>query len=168
MKKIALKNHISETDLFRNRLLAAAAAIVFFAVILLGRLVYLQLFEHQLYSTLSRQNLLSVIPIEPNRGLIYDRNGVVLAKNIPSYTLEIIPSKIDNLDEVFTKLKNFVGLTDDDIAEYKRVRNQYRNFEPIPLMFKSIGVEIKNFEKEGNKILFDVEAQMSRVEIKYK
>ncbi len=145
MKKIALKNHISETDLFRNRLLAAAAAIVFFAVILLGRLVYLQLFEHQLYSTLSRQNLLSVIPIEPNRGLIYDRNGVVLAKNIPSYTLEIIPSKIDNLDEVFTKLKNFVGLTDDDIAEYKRVRNQYRNFEPIPLMFKLSEEQVAEF-----------------------
>lgn len=145
MKKIALKNHISETDLFRNRLFAAAGAIGLFAFLLFGRLVYLQLIEHRLYSTLSRQNLLSVIPIEPNRGLIYDRNGVILAKNIPSYTLQIIPSKVDNIDNLFAKLKNLLGLSDDDIAEYNRVRNQYRNFEPVPLMFKLTEQQVAQF-----------------------
>lgn len=145
MKKIALKNSISETDLFRNRLLAAAAAIIFFALILFGRLIYLQLIEYHLYATLSRQNLLSVIPIEPNRGLIYDRNGVVLAKNIPSYTLQIIPSKVIDLNALFAQLKTLLGLTDDDIATYKKISVQYKRFEPIPLMFKLSEEQVAQF-----------------------
>lgn len=143
--RIPLKNSIQEVDLFRSRIIAAGAFIALFAFALIIRLMYLQLFQHKFYSTLSRQNLLNVIPIEPNRGLIFDRNGVLLAKDIPTYTLAIIPTKVTNLPQLFDDLKKLVGLTDEEIQAFQHVRPQYHRFEPIPIMLKLDEQQVAKF-----------------------
>src|ERR1700712_1134716 len=98
-----LKNVEQEVGRFRMRL-AAAAAFVLFAFGLLGaRLVYLQIYRHDELSTQAENNRITVVPIVPNRGLILDRNGIVLANNYSAYPLEIAPPKADALDGLMTR-----------------------------------------------------------------
>ncbi|MCB1827701.1 MAG: penicillin-binding protein 2, partial [Coxiellaceae bacterium] len=79
-KRLTIKDHHGESRLFTRRCIAALTIILCFAIALLTRLMYLQIAEHKRYSTLSRKNVLEILPTDPNRGIIYDRNGVVLAK----------------------------------------------------------------------------------------
>src|SRR5213595_103069 len=89
-----LKNIEQELSRFRTRLVAAAAFVLFAFGLLATRLVYLQVVKHAELSTQAENNRIAVVPIVPNRGLIVDRNGVVLATNYSAYTLEITPSRI--------------------------------------------------------------------------
>ncbi|OGO91464.1 MAG: penicillin-binding protein 2 [Coxiella sp. RIFCSPHIGHO2_12_FULL_42_15] len=145
MGKTTLNKHIHEAYLFKRRTMTALVVVGIFTLILLSRLIDLQIIQHQFFSTLSRQNLLSIIPLKPSRGLIYDRNGVVLAKNVPSYSLALIPEKIKNIPAIIEKLKKIVPISDDDIKQFNRYRNQYRQFDPIPLKMKLSEEEIANF-----------------------
>jgi len=141
----ALNKHIKESSLFKRRAIAALIVAFIFSGLLLIRLTYLQVFQHQFYSTLSRQNLLSIIPVGPSRGLIYDRNGILLAKNMPVYSLDIIPEKIKKIPDTIQALQKYVSINDDDIKQFNRIRNQYRQFEPIPLKMKLGEAEIARF-----------------------
>lgn len=144
-KYSALNRHFQEANVFKERTMAALVIVSLLSLLLLSRLIYLQLIEHQFYSTLSRQNLLSIIPLKPSRGLIYDRNGVVLAKNIPSYSIALIPEKINNIPETIKKLKKIVHVSEEDIKQFNHYRNQYHPFDPIPLKLKLTEEEIANF-----------------------
>ena len=92
-QKIVL-NYRHQAFRFNRRLFHTIIALAIMVVILIGRLFWLQIVEHQRYTTLSNQNLLAVIPLPPSRGIVYDKNGVIIANNIPSYTLTLTPSKI--------------------------------------------------------------------------
>ncbi len=131
-----INRHVLENALFKSRSIVCLIILCIFSLILIGRLVYLQLMHNKFYSTLSRHNLLSVIPIQPNRGLIYDRHGVLLAKNIPTYTLSLIPESIPNIKKTITQLQKLLPITDSDVKRFNHIRSQYRPFEPIPLKFK--------------------------------
>src|SRR5476651_866894 len=91
------KNIHQEHKLFKRRAFAVFIGITLLTIILFGRLIYLQLFQHKLYTTLARQNQLALVPIEPNRGLIYDRNGVLLAENKPIFNLVVTPDLVRNI-----------------------------------------------------------------------
>src|SRR5258706_13556071 len=99
-----LKNVEQEVGRFRMRLAAAAAFVLFAFGLLTARLVYLQVYKHDELSTQAENNRIAVLPIVPNRGLILDRNGVVLANNYSAYTPEITPSKIEDLEAKIDKL----------------------------------------------------------------
>ncbi len=128
-----LNRHVNDALLSRNRLLAALLFALLCCLALVCRLVYLQSFEHQFYSTLSAKNLLDMLRLAPARGLIYDRNGILLAKNIPSYVVSLIPEKIDNLEKTLHELKKILPIDDDDIQSFQQHRYQYRAFDPVPL-----------------------------------
>lgn len=144
-KRSPLTRHIEEARLFRQRATLCMAIILLTIGLLLFRLIYLQLIEHQFYATLSRQNLLGIIPLEPSRGLIYDRNGVVLARNTPSYSLALIPEKIKDIPGTIDRLKNVIDITDKDINQFMRHRNQYHQFDPIPLKMKLTEEQLAKF-----------------------
>lgn len=144
-KKPSLTQHLHEARLFRDRAVLCAIILATLLALWLFRLVYLQIIEHQFYSTLSRQNLLGIIPLEPSRGLIYDRNGIVLARNTPRYTLALIPEKIKNIPETIQRLQKIIDIDENDLKQFNRHRNQYRQFDPIPLKLKMTEEQLDKF-----------------------
>lgn len=143
--KFAIKNHLKEAQLFKARVLSALVLVLIFSVILIARLAYLQIKDHRFYSTLSRHNLLNIIPITPNRGLIFDRNGVLLAKDIPTYTLSIIPKGVKKLRHTIEALNKIIPLTPEQIKQFYKILHQYRAFQPVPLKFKLTDEEVARF-----------------------
>ena len=117
-KRLTLKDHAQESRRFIQRSITALVVILCFSGALLLRLAYLQIIDHPLYSTLSKRNILDIIPIEPNRGLIYDRNGILLAKNLPVYSLDIIPAKAKNIHKTIMALKKIIPISNNDIKNF--------------------------------------------------
>src|SRR5690349_1028628 len=115
-KRIAIKNHIQEIHLITRRSLATLAVMILLVLLLISRLVYLQIIEQTTYSTLSKKNWLDLAPMEPTRGLIYDRHGLLLAENIPVFSLDIIPSQVNHLPKLLADIAKIVPLSDTDIA----------------------------------------------------
>src|SRR3569833_489706 len=104
------KNTERELHLFRLRLSAAAVFVFICFLLLLARFLWLQVARHDQYAARAEENRISVVPVVPNRGLILDRNGVVLARNFSAYTLEITPAKIrGSLDSVIDDLSRLVS-----------------------------------------------------------
>lgn len=114
-------------------------------IILLVKLAHLQIFSYGYYNTKSDKNRIEIIPITPNRGIIYDRNGTPLAINNTIYQLNIIPDKINNLNEQLEQLKLMVDLTDEDIENFQKERRNYRAHRPVPLKYNLTEQEIANF-----------------------
>jgi penicillin-binding protein 2 len=134
--RLTIRDHFRETLLFQRRILVS----VIFGCILLGsllaRLFYLQVISHDHYTSLSEYNRVSIVPIAPTRGLIYDRNGVLLAQNVPSRTLELIPEHIPDLDATLKKLRSLIHISDEEIARFNELRKKKRRFEGIPLRYR--------------------------------
>ncbi len=145
MKKPLLKNAQQESQLILQRTIACAIFIGFFCVLLLSRLIHLQLEQHARYSTLSEQNLLNLIPIEPNRGLIYDRNGILLAQNRPAFSLDIIPGKVPNLKETLAALNQIIPLNETEIKVFNRAINQHRHYDQVPLKMNLNEAQVATF-----------------------
>src|SRR5450755_4716946 len=124
-----LKNVEQEVGRFRMRLAAAAAFVLFAFGLLAARLVYLQIYKHAELSTQAEQNRITVVPIVPNRGLILDRNGVVLANNYSAYTLEITPTKVDNLDETIDRIGEVIDIPQRDRKRFKRLLEENKTLE---------------------------------------
>src|SRR5213595_1324902 len=128
-----LKNPARELSHFRRRLIVVAALIVLGFAGLIGRFVYLQLFQHQHYQTLAESNRIAIVPIVPNRGVITDRKGVVLAQSYSAYTLEVMPSKVKNLDETIEALAKVVDIQPRDRKRFKKLLEESKNVESLPL-----------------------------------
>ncbi len=128
-----INDHAQEMSLFQRRLCITCLLLVLAIIMIIARLYLLQLVEHRRYTTLSEQNQLDLVPLAPNRGLIYDRNGVLLAENLPVFSLEIIPDKVTHLDDTINALKQLITITDDDIQQFHKQMKQQRRFDAIPL-----------------------------------
>lgn len=144
-RRIAIKNHVQEIQLITRR-----ALIVFFIMILLIaclilRLAHLQLSKHDLYSTLSNKNSLDLVPLEPTRGLIFDRNGLLLADNVPVFSLDIIPYKVGNLPKMLVELQKIIPLSPTDLAQFRKQLFQHRRFDEIPLKLRLTESEVARF-----------------------
>jgi penicillin-binding protein 2 len=130
---------------FRRRLLIAGAMVIVAFGGLLGRFVYLQLFQHQHYQTLAESNRIAIVPIVPNRGVMTDRNGVVLAQSYSAYTLEVTPSRVKNLDETIDGLATIVEIQARDRKRFKRLLEESKNFESLPLRTRLSDEEVARF-----------------------
>lgn len=128
-----LKNHQNELHNFRLRLTALGLLALIAFGILIARFYFLQINRYDHYQTLAENNRISVVPITPNRGLITDRNGVVLAHNFFVYTLEITPSKIKDLDATIAELAQLVEVSSVDLKRFKKLKAQSHVFESVPL-----------------------------------
>jgi penicillin-binding protein 2 len=132
---------------FKLRVLIAWLVVVVFIGILIGRLFYLEVVQVEHFTTLSKNNWLKIVPIPPSRGLIFDRNGVPLAENEVSYSLEIFPEqaenpdqerltkseRVENLNKLLQKLQEYLKLTDKEIARFKKLRARAQRFKPVIL-----------------------------------
>lgn len=110
-----------------------------------ARYFYLQVLSHEDYSTRSESNRVQVQPIAPNRGLIYDRRGRVLAENRPAYRLELIPEEVGDIELLLERLAEVVRLDGDDLERFRKARQRYRDFERVPLRFNLDEAEVARF-----------------------
>ena len=110
-----LRGPARETDTFVRRAWFATFGMLVLMCALVGRLVYLQLVHHDHYTTLSQENRLKIIPVPPTRGLIYSRDGVLLADNRPSFALEVIPEQSGDLERAITAIRQYIALDEDQI-----------------------------------------------------
>ena len=134
---IRLKDHEKDARLVRNRVVVGAIAVVLLVCVLIARLYYLQIIQYDYHSTLSENNRVHVQPIPPTRGLIFDRNGVIVADNRPSFSLSMTRERAGNWQEVLDTIVEVLELTDDDRALFeKRMRQGRRPFEPVPILFE--------------------------------
>lgn len=130
----------------RFRLNLLVAFIIILSLILVLRLAYLQISEFKKYHTLSLKNQMNIIPIAPPRGVILDRNGVLLAENIPVYVLEIIPEHVKNLQQTLAELQKLIpSISEDDVKSFYRAKKQNRSFVPIPIKLKLTQEEVALF-----------------------
>ena len=106
----AIKDHTVENRLFLNRIVAAFIVIILLTSGLIVRLIYLQIAGHEHYSSLAKDNSIKIVPLVPNRGMIFDRHGKVLAENTPSYSLELIPEQISNMDDTLMRLQKVLDI----------------------------------------------------------
>ncbi|MFO1381542.1 MAG: penicillin-binding protein 2 [Chitinivorax sp.] len=140
-----LKDSSEELYSFQSRLLIALLVVFVAFGGLVARFVYLQVVQHEHYQTLAESNRISIVPIAPNRGLIYDRNGVLLAHNYSAYTLEITPSKVGDLDQTLTELDKIVEITAKDRKRFKKLQEESKNFESLPIKTRLTDEEVARF-----------------------
>ena len=140
-----LKDIQLELGRFRTRLLAAVAFVLFGFGLLGSRLLYLQVHQYEELATRADSNRIAVVPIVPNRGLILDRNGIVLANNYSAYTLEITPSKADDLDATIDSLAELVEIQPRDRKRFKRLVEESKSFESLPIRTKLTDEEVARF-----------------------
>ncbi len=158
-----LKDHFHETQIFNQRVLVAALIMLFLLALLLIRLVYLQITNEEHYSTLSDNNRVSIRPIPPTRGLIFDRNGILLAQNLPSFTLEIIPEHVEDLNKTLDDLSQLISISKEDLKRFHKNRRKKRRFEGIPLRFRLNDEEVAKISVQQNKLPgVIIKAQLSR------
>ena len=136
-----------EADLwrFRTRVVAAGAVVLICFSLLVARLIYLQVVRHEDLAEQAENNRTAVVPIVPNRGLIVDRNGVVLATNYSAYTLEITPSKAGPLDEVIDGLATVVDIQARDRRRFKKLVEESKSFESLPIRTRLSDEEVARF-----------------------
>ena len=137
-----LKDNYLETRLIRNRLIAAALIVLLLMMVVLGRLYVLQVVEHEYFTTLSNSNRVSLKALPPTRGLIYDRNGVVMADNLPAYRLEIIREQVEDLDQTLLQLQQLVQISDQEIKRFRETSKRRRSFESVPLLLNLTDEEV--------------------------
>ncbi|MCC6302898.1 MAG: penicillin-binding protein 2 [Gammaproteobacteria bacterium] len=143
--RLTIKDHIRESRLFNERAAFALVAVLLLLMVGIARLVYLQIISHEHFSTLSDVNRISLVPVPPTRGLIYDRNGVVLAQNLPAFSLVLIPEQISDMDATISELRKLVTISDEDVRRFHRQVKQKRAFNSIALRFNLNDEEIARF-----------------------
>jgi penicillin-binding protein 2 len=158
-----LKNLELELDRFRGRLFAAAAFVLCCFALLAARLVYLQVYRHEDLATQAEANRIAVVPVVPNRGLIVDRNGVVLANNYSAYTLEVTPRRGADLDALIDELSGVVEIGPRDRRRFKRLQEELKGAESLPIRTKLSDEEVARFTAQRFRFPgVDVKARLFR------
>ncbi|HAT8491166.1 TPA: penicillin-binding protein 2 [Vibrio vulnificus] len=133
-RRTTIRDYQAEARLFANRALVSFFGIVALMGVLVTNLYNIQVNQYQDYKTRSNDNRIKVVPIAPNRGLIYDRNGVLLAENRPVFDLEITPEKVKNMDATITQLQTLFEITPEQIERFHRERKRTRRFKSVPIL----------------------------------
>ena len=140
-----VKNHQNEKLHFKLRLAVLGLLVVICFSLLAFRFYFLQVMRYDYYQTLAESNRISVVPITPNRGLVTDRNGVVLAHNFFVYTLEMTPAKIKDLNATINEISQLVNISKGDLKRFNKLKAQSHVFESIPLRTHLNEIEAAKF-----------------------
>ena len=143
-----LRNVEADLARFRTRIFVLSLVVLVCFLLLILRLVYLQIWRHEDLRAQAENNRTSIVPIVPNRGLILDRNGVVLANNYSAYTLEITPSKSGPLEEVLDDLSKVMEITPRDRRRFKKLLEESRSFESLPIRTRLTDTEVARFSAQ--------------------
>lgn len=141
----SVKDNTVENRLFLNRIVAAFIVIILLTSGLIIRLIYLQIVGHEHYSSLAKDNSIKIVPLIPTRGIIYDRRGKILAENTPSYSLELIPEKIIDLNDTLIRLQKLLNIPDEKIELYQKLRKRQKRFTSTPLLLNMTNEELAKF-----------------------
>ncbi|MEZ9188106.1 penicillin-binding protein 2 [Vibrio sp. 10N.286.52.F8] len=133
-KRSQIRDYKAEARLFTSRAFVAFAGIIVMMSMLVVNLYNIQVNQYQDYKTRSNDNRIKVVPIAPNRGLIYDRNGILLAENRPVFNLEIIPEKIKDMDDTLARLQALIEIPPERIERFNRDRHNSRRFKSVPIL----------------------------------
>jgi penicillin-binding protein 2 len=128
-----MRDHQQESRMFGRRVLVTAIGGLILLGVLGARLTFLQIASHEHFSTLSHENRVRIQPVPPTRGLIYDRNGVLLADNLPSYQLQIVPEQVPDLEQTLTRLQRLVELDETHLERFNKLRKRHPGHNGIPL-----------------------------------
>jgi penicillin-binding protein 2 len=159
----AMRDQQGELTVFRNRLMLAGLGIVVAFGLLLGRFTWLQVVQQAYYHTLAEANRISVVPVVPNRGLILDRNGEVLAANYSAYTLEVTPSKVPSVERAIDELARVIDVTPRDRRRFRKLQEESKNFESLPIRTRLTEEEVARFAVNRFRFPgFEIKARLFR------
>jgi penicillin-binding protein 2 len=158
-----LRNVEAELQRFRHRVVVASAFVLICFGILLSRFIWLQVVRHEDFEAQAESNRTAVVPIVPNRGLILDRNGIILATNYSAYTLEITPSKVHNMDEMIEALSTIVEIHARDKRRFKKLMEESKSFESLPIRTRLSDEEVAKFAAQRFRFPgVDIKARLFR------
>ncbi|OCH52959.1 penicillin-binding protein 2 [Vibrio sp. ZF57] len=150
-KRSQIRDYKAEARLFTNRAFVAFAGIIVMISMLVVNLYNIQVNQYQDYKTRSNDNRIKVVPIAPNRGLIYDRNGVLLAENRPVFNLEITPEKIKDMDDTLVRLQELIEIPPERIELFDRDRRNSRRFKSVPILNQLTEEQVAIFSVNQHK-----------------
>lgn len=142
---VELRDHIREIRYFRIRLIISAIVVVVLFGLLLGRFFYLQVSQAEHYTTLAEANRIAIQPLTPNRGIIFDRNGEILAQNYTAYTLEIVPDQVKDLDAAIDELATIIEITPEDRRRFNKLKRDNTKFKSLPIRSRLTDFEVARF-----------------------
>lgn len=159
-----LRNVEADLSRFRARVLAASAAVLVCFLLLAARLVWLQVVKHEQFDEQAESNRTAIVPIVPNRGLILDRNGIVLATNYSAYTLEITPSRVEGtLDRVIDELSQVIDIHPRDRRRFKKLLEESKSIDSLPIRTKLTDEEVARFAAQRFRFPgVDIKARLFR------
>ncbi len=161
--RATIKDHIRESRLFNERAAVALVIALLLIGVIIARLVYLQIISHEHFATLADENRINIVAIPPTRGLIYDRNGVLLAQNLPAFSLEITPEQTPDLEATIAGLRSLLDISDEEVRRFHRQARQNRPFNSIPLKFHLSEEEVARFAVNRHRFPgVDIEARLIR------
>lgn len=138
-----LKNTAAEKRLFQRRAMVILVLVVTMMGVLVARMYQLQVVEHEIYTTLSDKNRVQVQSVAPPRGLIYDRNGVLLAENRPVFSVTLVPERVGDMDQALATLEQLISVSDEDMERFRRRLDERRRpFQALPLRYDLTEQEI--------------------------
>ena len=163
LQRVSIKDPYTEKRIYSMRSAIALLVVVALLSLLGGRYFSLQILNHDIYRTQSDRNRVQLQPVPPKRGLIYDRNGELLAENIPSYELTVVKEQVDDLEETLAVLRSIIQLNDDDIKKFKQLVRRRRAYHPITLKSQLSKEEIAILAVNRYRLPgVDVDARLSR------
>src|SRR6185436_626107 len=140
-----IRNSERELQQFQLRIGVAGVAVLIAFCLLAARFFYLQVFQHDVYRAKAEDNRISIVPVLPNRGLLLDRNGVIVARNYQGYTLEIFPRKVASLQGTIDELAELVDIQPRDRARFRKLLQETRNAESLPIRSRLSDEEAARF-----------------------
>ncbi len=158
-----LRNVDADLSRFRSRVLVASALVLLAFTLLVARLVYLQVVRHDDLLEQAESNRTAIVPIVPNRGLILDRNGIVLASNYSAYTLEVTPSRIEDLERTLDELSQVLEISVRDRKRFKKLLEESKSFESLPVRSRLTDEEVARFAAQRFRFPgVDIKARLFR------
>ena len=148
-RSAAMRNPEREVHYFRLRVLVAMAFVLFAFTLLGARFAWLQVVKHESYLAQAEQNRIAVLPVAPNRGLIKDRYGRIIARNYSAYTLEITPAKIANLEETIDELAQVIEVQARDRRRFRKLMEDTKRFDSVPIRTRLTDAEVARFAAQS-------------------
>jgi penicillin-binding protein 2 len=142
---VELRNHLRELRHFHIRLTISAGFVILLFCLLLTRFFFMQALRGEHYTTLAEANRIAIMPLVPNRGLIYDRNGAILAQNHTTYALEIVPNKVASLESAIDELATVIEITPEDRQRFNKLRRESTRFKSLPIRTRLSDTEVASF-----------------------
>ena len=162
-QRVSIKDPYTEKRIYGNRLVVVMLAVVAMLLILAVRYFSLQVLDHETYRTQSDRNRVQLQPVPPKRGLIYDRNGILLAENIPTYELTVVKEQVGDLEQTLTLLQSIIELRDDHIAKFQQLLKRRRAYQAVTLKSQLSEDEIAAIAVNRYRLPgIDVAARLSR------